>query len=153
MCLETSANPAYLICVDNTNNRMTYFYGLAFKSFPVAINYFELLTVIVGSYFLGLNASDETLDSFSVSTCIIEQWLLLGMQGHGLKCHCFRCPHSVIFICWWGFETSQAIKLNVKIILMAQWFPPESVILLGQTAEQTLCCLYSVCVMGVSGCS
>lgn len=62
---------------------MTYFYGLAFKSFPVAINYFELLTVIVGSYFLGLNASDETLDSFSVSTCIIEQWLLLSMQGNG----------------------------------------------------------------------
>lgn len=83
VCLETSANPAYLICVDNTNNRMTYFYGLAFKSFPVAINYFELLTVIVGSYFLGLNASDETLDSFSVSTCIIEQWLLLSMQGNG----------------------------------------------------------------------
>lgn len=69
--------------MDNTNNRMTYFYGLIIKSFPVAINDFELLTVIVCSYFPGLNASDETLGSFLVSLCIIEQWLLLGMQGHG----------------------------------------------------------------------
>lgn len=65
--------------MDNTNNRMTYFYGLTIKPFPMAINDFELLTVIVYSYFLGLNASDVTLGSFSVSPCVTEQWLLLGM--------------------------------------------------------------------------
>lgn len=62
---------------------MTCFYGRTIKSFSMAINDFEQLTVIVGGYFLGLNASDETLGFFSVSLCVIEQWLLLGMQGHG----------------------------------------------------------------------
>lgn len=69
--------------MDHTNNSMAHFYGLPLNSFPMTIIDFHLLTIIVSSAVLGLNASGQTLDSSSVSHCIIVQWLLLGLQGHG----------------------------------------------------------------------
>lgn len=70
------------IYMDHTNNSMAHFYGLPLNSFPMPIIDLHLLTIIVSSAVLGLNDSGQTLDSFSVSHCIIVQWLLLGMQGH-----------------------------------------------------------------------
>lgn len=64
-------------------NRTAHFDGLPGNSFPMPIIDFHLLTVIVSSDVPGLNASDQTLDSFSVSHCVTVQWLLLGMQGRG----------------------------------------------------------------------
>lgn len=54
----------------NMGNRIAHFYSLPLNSFLMPIFDIYLLIMIVSSDVLGLNASDKTLDSFSVSHCI-----------------------------------------------------------------------------------
>ena len=64
-----------IVCLymDSTKNRTAHFDSLPLKSFAMPIIDFNLLTIIVSIDVLGLNASDQTLESFSFSHFITVQ--------------------------------------------------------------------------------